>query len=313
MPDRDGYIAGVPCWIDTTQPDPDAAAEFYGALFGWELEDAMPPDSPGKYFMARIRGRDVAAISSQMERGRRRAWNTYIQVDSADDAAAKVATAGGTVVSEPFDVFDSGRMAVFADPQGAAFSRLAAQPAPRLAGRQRARQRSTSTTSHTDRRRGREGVLRRGVRLGPARHGRRRRHLDAARRTATTSRSSTRAPRERLGEMGAPDGFIDAVASVRPADGGAPALGRDVRASTTPTRSPRRRTSSAATVLAGAGRRAVGADERDRRPAGRDVHREPVHAREQGPHAGRTAASSAPLGASVSRSTTTSSGRPRPL
>ena len=66
MPDRDGYIAGVPCWIDTTQPDPDAAAEFYGALFGWELEDTMPEDAPGKYFMARIRGRDVAAISSQM-------------------------------------------------------------------------------------------------------------------------------------------------------------------------------------------------------------------------------------------------------
>ena len=61
MPDRDGYIAGVPCWIDTTQPDPDAAAEFYGTLFGWELEDTMPEEAPGKYYMARIRGRDAAA------------------------------------------------------------------------------------------------------------------------------------------------------------------------------------------------------------------------------------------------------------
>ena len=25
MPERDGYIAGVPCWVDTSQPDPDAA------------------------------------------------------------------------------------------------------------------------------------------------------------------------------------------------------------------------------------------------------------------------------------------------
>ena len=39
MPDRDGYIAGVPCWIDTTQPDPDAAAEFYGASCGCEAAE----------------------------------------------------------------------------------------------------------------------------------------------------------------------------------------------------------------------------------------------------------------------------------
>ena len=70
---------------------------------------------------------------------RRRRWNTYIQVDSADDTVAKVQEAGGTVVSEPYDVFDSGRLAVFADPQGATFSVWQPEPAPRLAGRQRAR------------------------------------------------------------------------------------------------------------------------------------------------------------------------------
>ncbi len=37
MIERDGYMAGVPCWIDTSQPDPRAAAEFYGKLFGWEF------------------------------------------------------------------------------------------------------------------------------------------------------------------------------------------------------------------------------------------------------------------------------------
>ncbi len=45
MPERDGHIAGVPCWVDTAQPDPDAAAAFYRGLFGWELEDAMPAGS----------------------------------------------------------------------------------------------------------------------------------------------------------------------------------------------------------------------------------------------------------------------------
>src|SRR4051794_11440566 len=122
MPERDGYIAGVPCWADTTQPDPEAAARFYGGLFGWEFEDVMPPAAPGIYLMARIRGGDVAAVSPAPERAPTMvSWNTYIQTDSADEAASTVRDAGGALVMEPFDVMDSGRMAVLTDPEGAMF------------------------------------------------------------------------------------------------------------------------------------------------------------------------------------------------
>jgi predicted enzyme related to lactoylglutathione lyase len=122
VPERDGYIPGVPCWIDTSQPDPEAAADFYGALFGWELEDVMPPDAPGQYFMARIRGKDVGAVGSIPEGAPQMAtWNTYVWVDSADETASKVRDAGGSVMMEPFDVMDAGRMAVFTDPEGAVF------------------------------------------------------------------------------------------------------------------------------------------------------------------------------------------------
>ena len=34
MSKRDGFEPGVPCWIDTWQPDADAAVAFYAALFG---------------------------------------------------------------------------------------------------------------------------------------------------------------------------------------------------------------------------------------------------------------------------------------
>jgi predicted enzyme related to lactoylglutathione lyase len=123
MPERDRYIPGVPCWIDTSQPDPAAAVEFYRALFGWEFEDVMPPGSEGDYFMARLRGGDVAAVGSLPPGAPPMAmWNTYIWVDSADETASKVRAAGGGVLMEPFDVLDSGRMAVFADPEGAMFS-----------------------------------------------------------------------------------------------------------------------------------------------------------------------------------------------
>jgi predicted enzyme related to lactoylglutathione lyase len=122
MPERDRYIPGVPCWIDTSQPDPDAAAEFYRGLFGWELENVMPPEAPGKYFIASLRGLEVAAISSIPESAPPKGvWDTYIWVENADETASKVREAGGGVVKEPFDVMDAGRMAVFADPEGAVF------------------------------------------------------------------------------------------------------------------------------------------------------------------------------------------------
>jgi uncharacterized protein len=122
MSERDGYIPGVPCWVDTAQPDPEAALPFYGGLFGWEFEDGMPEGSGAHYFMGRLRGGDVAAIGSIPEGAPPFAmWNTYIWVDSADETAAKARAAGGGVVSEPFDVMQSGRMAVLADPEGAAF------------------------------------------------------------------------------------------------------------------------------------------------------------------------------------------------
>jgi predicted enzyme related to lactoylglutathione lyase len=122
MPERDGYIPGVPCWVDTSQPDPEAAVDFYGGLFGWEFENVLPPDSPGKYFLARLRGGNVAAIGSVPEsRPPTAMWNTYVWVESADDAARKATDAGGTIVVEPFDITDAGRMAVTADREGAAF------------------------------------------------------------------------------------------------------------------------------------------------------------------------------------------------
>ena len=136
MPERDGYIPGVPCWVDASEPDPEAALGFYGDLLGWEFRDVMRPDSDGTYFIARCETRgwslfdrsggsrsgDVAAVGSIPEAAPPMAmWNTYFWVDSADETASRVRDAGGRVVMEPFDVMDACRIAVFTDPEGAAF------------------------------------------------------------------------------------------------------------------------------------------------------------------------------------------------
>ena len=120
MPERDGYIPGVPCWVDTAHPDPEAALPFYRGLFGWEFENVMPEGSEAPYFIGRLRGGDVAAIGSVPEGAPPMAmWNTYIWVDNADETVGRARSAGGAVVAEPFDVMDAGRMAVLADPAGA--------------------------------------------------------------------------------------------------------------------------------------------------------------------------------------------------
>jgi predicted enzyme related to lactoylglutathione lyase len=121
MSERDGFQPGVPCWVDTWQPDAAAAVAFYTELFGWEAENTMPPGSPGQHFMCRLRGRDVAAVGSKPEASPAPgpAWGTYVWVDSADDAVTKAIDAGGGVVMKPFDSLDSGRMAVISDPAGA--------------------------------------------------------------------------------------------------------------------------------------------------------------------------------------------------
>jgi predicted enzyme related to lactoylglutathione lyase len=110
------YPHGVPCWVDTEQPDTDAARAFYGGLFGWEFEDVAPAAS---YAIARLDGRDVAAIGSAADAAP--AWNTYVAVDDADSTAARVTRLGGAVLAGPQDAGPGGRFAICADGQGAEF------------------------------------------------------------------------------------------------------------------------------------------------------------------------------------------------
>jgi uncharacterized protein len=113
------YQAGVPCWVDTFQPDPDSAVSFYAELFGWEVENQTAIDSPRKYFVCKLRGRDVAGVGSQPSEDVPPDWNTHVRVDSVEEATAKAIEAGGSVVLEPFESLGGGRAAMLADHAGA--------------------------------------------------------------------------------------------------------------------------------------------------------------------------------------------------
>jgi uncharacterized protein len=100
--------------------DPEGARAFYRAVFGWEFTDLGP--EAGGYTMCTLRGRDVAGLGPTQGEGMPPAWSTYVSVEDADTTAKAVESAGGSALAPPFDVFDSGRMAVFADSTGAAIS-----------------------------------------------------------------------------------------------------------------------------------------------------------------------------------------------
>ena len=245
----------------------------------------MPPDGPGHYFTARIRGGDVAAVSSIPEGAPPTAtWNTYVWVDSADDTAAKVRDAGGTVLAEPFDVMDAGRMGVFADPEGAVF--CVWQPnqhrGARVVNEHGALNFNGLNTRDVPRAKAfYAAVFGWGT-------------LDANMREDTMwtmpgygdhLEEATPGLREFIASVGGPAGFEDVVASINPIPDDQPdtpphwsvTFGVDdvdaIASKAAELGGHRGRATDGRTVVAGGG---------GRRPGGRDVHRQQVRPREQG-------------------------------
>lgn len=119
MSERTSYEPGTPCWIDLSTPDQDAAAEFYGALFGWSVVEGEDPEATGGYRVATLDDHAVGGVMKIMEEGQPPAWSTYVAVTDVDATVAKAKEAGGQMMFEPMDVLDYGRMSFIVDPTGA--------------------------------------------------------------------------------------------------------------------------------------------------------------------------------------------------
>ena len=113
------YPPGVPCWIDTTQPDIDAAATFYAGLFGWTFREATPGGGADRYLVAQLDGADVAGIAGGREDPP--AWSTYIAVEDVDAVVDRLVAAGAVLQAPATDAGEDGRSAALADPEGVEF------------------------------------------------------------------------------------------------------------------------------------------------------------------------------------------------
>jgi predicted enzyme related to lactoylglutathione lyase len=125
-----GKMQGTPCWYELSTSDGSlAAAEaFYGKVLGWQVQDSGMEGFD--YHLATSDGDMVAGlmVTPREAGGMPPFWMIYFAVDGADKAVADIKAAGGKVYKEPADIPGTGRFAVVADPQGAAFGIL--QPAP---------------------------------------------------------------------------------------------------------------------------------------------------------------------------------------
>src|SRR5215471_17361190 len=102
MAEATSTVANKPAWVDLASSDAAASREFYGKLFGWQI-DVQPDPQYGGYGMARIGGKDVAGIGPKQNPDAPTAWSLYIGTTDAAGLADKVQAAGGTVVAPPFD------------------------------------------------------------------------------------------------------------------------------------------------------------------------------------------------------------------
>jgi hypothetical protein len=114
-------LINKPAWVELSTPDAAASRDFYARVFGWDVEVIEDPQYGG-YGMARIGDQDAAGIAPKQSAEQPTAWAVYFGTDDVDRLADKVKAAGGSVITDPFDVGDQGRMAVFQDPSGAFFS-----------------------------------------------------------------------------------------------------------------------------------------------------------------------------------------------
>lgn len=123
MPPVDAHKPGTINWVDMVSTNLEAASAFYVGLFGWEPEDMAMPGGDGTYRFFRLGGRDAAAAGTMpaemAAQGIPSHWNVWV-AGNADEATNKAAAAGGQVLMAPTTLGPSGRLAMVADPGGAA-------------------------------------------------------------------------------------------------------------------------------------------------------------------------------------------------
>ncbi len=116
---------GAFSWCELMTTDVQAAKSFYGALFGWTLEEVNVTGMP--YTLAKVGGVAIGGIMGMPAQaaGAPPHWGSYVTVDDVDATAKKAEQLGARIRVPPTDIPTVGRFCVFHDPQGASIAIIA--------------------------------------------------------------------------------------------------------------------------------------------------------------------------------------------
>lgn len=118
-----GHPHGLFGWADVAVMDMDAGRDFYTDLFGWEAMES-PGGESMPYTIFTLSGAPVAGMGpltpENLAAGQPPVWSSYVIVDDADAVAAKARELGASLMMEPMEIPNSGKMFFAIDPVGAA-------------------------------------------------------------------------------------------------------------------------------------------------------------------------------------------------
>lgn len=114
-PGRPGHVA----WNELSSTDHKAALAFYGKLFGFESNEAMPMGERGDYAFIDHHGTRIGATLTATDTPS--LWSFYWVVPNVTAAGAAITAGGGTIIHGPVEVPGGQHIIVATDPHGAGF------------------------------------------------------------------------------------------------------------------------------------------------------------------------------------------------
>ena len=105
--------------VELHTKDLPKAREFYGSLFGWNLQDMPMPGGAGTYTMINVGEGTGGGMMTDDMSGAPPHWMAYVGVDDVRAKTAQAKELGATVLQDVMPVGDFGLMAIIRDPTGA--------------------------------------------------------------------------------------------------------------------------------------------------------------------------------------------------
>lgn len=117
---REGNVV----WVDLSTTDVEGAIHFYERLFGWHYDEHDA--EPGTYVIARVAAGEVGGMTSQAPEqaaaGVPPSWTVFVGSGHLATTLATARELGGSVLQPPLSIPGGARVAVIADPAGAALA-----------------------------------------------------------------------------------------------------------------------------------------------------------------------------------------------